>query len=339
MILIDAGMLGTSAYGNRDAMICYFKGDVPQSMEEIPFEPSIFDNILFHPDLVAMTQVKQSYDNTGKYTGNDGAVISQESTGVGQSWIPFNHVENLGNSEYRYVPKDIKFKTLMSGEEPVTYGNFESDGVEESLNLNNLSHCNMNPYIHGYLVGSQYYSSIYPPVRNAADYEVGDYFEITLGQRIALKRTVHTGYTGGTSSYHRPYYDVMGWDYDTGEWVNLGKLEGYQDTFTEFNATLVTDKYRFVVYKKSNYYPILSRLDLISDTEPTANAEQPTWVAILPRITNAVTTVESIPFIWASCSGPSGNSEFKLSKDQFAPCDYVALLTTRYAYEPFWEEV
>ena len=243
MILIDPGMMATSTYGTVNAMVCYFKGDVPQNMSEIPFNPNIFDNVLFHPDLVAMTNVSQGYENTGKYTNNDGVLLTQLDTGIGQSWIPFNHVENMGNSEFRYVPKDIKFKTLYSGEEPVTVGNFEGANTEEALDYNNLTSCSMNPYIQGYLINASYYSSIYPPARGASRYEIGDYFEITLAQRIALKRTVHSGYRGASKASHIPYYDVMGWDYDANDWVNLGNITSYlEGTITEFNATLVTDK-------------------------------------------------------------------------------------------------
>ena len=331
MILIDPGALVQSGLNTQYWGVAYFSGDIPDTQEDIPFSMDNIDGVFMHDQFCGYITVTPLGYDVSKYTTNDAIKFSLNS--AWKDVIPFNRVEDYGNGEFKYYAKDVRF--MVNGKEwnKDTYVPYDSDN-----GLFGMPHSGLNQFMHSALNNTGYYTRWTPW---AEEHGVGDYMEITFDQAFTLKRLELDGWASTYSERYRVFADVMGWNYDTQQWELLvGTGGAYAETNLEVNASFETDKYRFVLTNTATGHPIYSKLFFVSETAPVSAVAQPTWMLLIPRHNTVTPKADrQMPFVWASCSGPTGSGELKLSKDQFAPGDYLALLTNKIEYEPFWEEV
>ena len=336
MILFDPGALYTTSLGDDPYILAFFNGPVPATVEDIPFDTSHFDNMVLSENLCGMTMVKGSYLDTSKYTNNDACRLDMYSGNEGFYTVPFGRVEDIGDGEYKYWATDVKWNvdgTDVTKPFSTDFDPSDSMGIVYST-YNMFCACgNQNVNYYTRFTGDA----------EAAN-EIENYMEVTVPKRIVLKRIIYGTYKHSSYWYnYRATFDILGYDYELEEWVKIGYIppsNSVADTNLDVNAPFATDKFRFEIVSKAPIHPILSTLFLISETEPdVGSVDQPTWMAILPhRINLEAFSDRGLPFFWASCSGPTGDGEFKLAKEQFVPGDFIPILTNSFEYEPFWEE-
>lgn len=330
MFIIDPGSIYVAGLADGYYGVAYFSGPVPDTAEDITFNLNHIDGVFFNDNFCGYRTVTTGRASLLNYSDADGLRLILNSDW--KEYIPFNRVEELSDGERKFFPKDVRF--FKSGEEwskdtyAGAYFNHTNFGIVSSA---------MNQFTNAATQDSSYFSMFGPTTAH----EVGDYEEITFAQRFALKRLEFQGSAGTSPQNYRFQGSVYGYNYDLEDWVLLlNNYTMYGNAIKQIDAEFETDRYKLEITSKAPSHPVLSKLFFITETPVTYVSEQPTWMMLIPRITSAIQNAErGLPFFWASCSGPTGDGEIKLSKGQFLSGEQIPILTQKFAQEPFWEDV
>lgn len=321
MFMIDVGASRIHGLYDDNYAVFYFNGAVPETYEDFPFLQEDVEYLTNHPSFCGLRCFGSEAFDSG-YFANYGGIRFMPDLGTTTN-VPFGHI---GTEE---VDSEIFYSRF-----PI---NWEYEGVSvESLKgstkrFSTQGWDKYNPLsaFGNYTANSSNYWTF------SIDGATGDSYTLTFADKFVLDQLFTRSYNQDTR--HKIALDVQAWDYDTEAWVSVAQVDSQLSTYTKATVEVLSDKYKLICTDKPSLEMILSSIRMFSLTPPGAELDsipQPTWLAIM-NITN-LGKVSKLPFMWGSCSGPTGNGEFRVHTDQLKPLDNLTLLTNEIQYNPMW---
>lgn len=319
MILIAPGIVSTDAQGNDNFVLHLFNGEVPTDEAALGNRAKNYWDLI-DSSFCGSTQLKPTIFG-GKHTRNDNIRFSR-TAGLN---VPFGLVEKSNTEGHTY--KLYPSTTTYTGSDPELGSNLDPFSNLHNHALN--AACNVT--------NTEYYMDL------GEDSEVGDYLEITYPYKHIASGIVSSPYPNSPINY-RAYLKLYAYDYDLEDWVLLINYNGdySANKINELPSnTVMTDKYKLEVSGVATSRPVFQRFEILTDSEPTHIVEQPTWAMLVNRTRAELykSAPLGMPFILATCSGPTGNGELILHNDNLSIGEHVNLLSNEITFGSLWEEV
>lgn len=323
-------------FSTEDYIALMFSGPVPETEADIPFDTSDYFNMVQAPEFVGAKCYSSTTLNRGR-SGKDGCVLSPDNDYSDTFVVPFGHITPYNSNEIMHHPKTWNY--IVPEDE--TLNSLLTSGYSGTYSykyLNPLAATDSTQY-NSTSFGMRFGTS------NSTDFVHGTHgIELNFDSKFVLSKQYLSAMA--PASYYLKI-TVSGWDYDTESWVELYRRSQISQNSNEWiqleSNTLNTDKYFVSTYSSYNgntTYPGVTNLWFISKAEdyvaPEVAPEQPTWLILLSK---NITGKTRPAFAWGSCSGPTGNGEFKLNNDQYEIGDTIHVLTREFEVFSIFEGV